>query len=279
MTRRELQPAMIGSVLLHVTVAVLLLISWNFGRNLKVGSVVPVTIVAHAPAEPKPAEQAPVEQEAQAETPQPEAPPTPPPPAPRPTPAPPKPAPPTPKPVPPQPTPKPVAKVEPKPVPAPPPKPQPPAQAKPQKSLDFDALSASIASMSKSAAKAPSAATRGPTQAQTSPVARQSQGTAISASAMSGLVDALKKHWNPNCSVEGARDVKLKVTFDVDAVGQVVNGSANAHGSENSSNPVVKAAAERAIRSVYTVATLRLITKDFYGQRVNANFDGNEACP
>ena len=61
--------------------------------------------------------------------------------------------------------------------------------------------------------------------------------------------------------------------------GQVDPGSASAGASENSSNPVVKAAAERAIRSVYTVAALKLITPDFYGQRVSANFTGNEACP
>ena len=277
MIRRELQPAMIGSVLLHVTVAVLLLVSWNFNRNLKVGSVVPVTIVSQAPAEPKPAEQAPVEQQAQADEPEPLAPPTPPPPAPKPTPAPPKPAPPPPKPTPPAPTPKPTPKVEAKPTPAPPPKPPPPAQAKPQKSLDLDALSASISSLNKSAkATAPA---KGPAQAQTSPTPRQTQGTAISGLAMNGLVDQLRRHWNPNCGVEGARDVKIRVTFSVSPNGEVNPGSANANGAENSANPVVKAAAERAVRSVYTVSAMKLIAPDFYGQRVTANFAGNEACP
>jgi outer membrane biosynthesis protein TonB len=278
-TRREIQPAMIGSVLLHVTVAVLLLISWTFNRNLKVGSVVPVTIVSQAPAEPKPAEQAPVEQQAQADEPEPQAPPTPPPPAPKPTPAPPKPVPPPPKPTPPQPTPKPTPKVETKPVPAPqPPKPAPPqAQAKPQKSLDLDALSASISSLNKST-KA-TAAQKGPAQAQTAPVARQTQGASISGMAMNGLVDQLRRHWNPNCTVEGARDVKIRVTFSVSPNGEVNPGSANANGAENSPNPVVKAAAERAVRSVYTVSAMKLIAQDFYGQRVTANFAGNEACP
>ena len=42
---------------------------------------------------------------------------------------------------------------------------------------------------------------------------------------------------------------------------------------------VVRAAAERAVRSVYEVAALKLISPDFYGQRVSANFTGNEACP
>ena len=278
---------MIGSVLLHVTVAILLLISWNFSKSIKVGAVVPVTIVSQIPAEPAPAEAGPVEQQAQAPDPKPEPKPEPrpePQAAPKPAPPPPKPAPkPTPAPPPkptPSPTPKP-AKVEPpKPTPA---KPQPQAQAqpqaKPQKSLDLDALSASISSLSKSSPAKPSATAKGPTQAATSPTPRQTTGTAISGLAMSGLVDALNKHWNPNCAIEGARAVKLRVSFDVDGSGQVVPRSADAHGSENSPNAVVKAAAERAIRSVYTVGAMHLITRDFYGQHVTANFDGNEACP
>ncbi|HEV7383686.1 MAG TPA: energy transducer TonB, partial [Phenylobacterium sp.] len=98
MIRREIQPAMLGSVLLHATVAVALLVSWNFARDLKVGSVVPVTIVSQAPAtDVRKAEQAPVEQTAQADEPVPQAPLESTPPAPEPKPAPP---PPTPKPTP-----------------------------------------------------------------------------------------------------------------------------------------------------------------------------------
>src|ERR1700704_824164 len=111
MIRRELSPAMMGSVLLHTTVAVALLISWNFTRDLKVGSVVPVTIVSHAPAtEVREAEQAPVGQTVQADEPVPQAPlQSTPPPEPKPAPAPPKPTP-TPKVVPPEPAPKPAPK-------------------------------------------------------------------------------------------------------------------------------------------------------------------------
>jgi protein TonB len=271
---------MLGSLLLHTTVAVALLISWNFSRDLKAGSVVPVTIVSHAPPseDVKPAEQAPVEQTAQTEEPTPEAPPqsSPPVPTPKATAPTPKPEP-TPKPAPPTPAPKPTPKLmpEPKPVPAPAPaKPAPPA--KPQKSLDLDALSASISSMAKSSK--PSSAAKGAARPETAPVARQTQGTGVSALAMNGLVAQLRRHWHPNCEVEGARDVNILVTFSVGSGGQVDPGSANAHGSETSANPIVKAAAERAIRSVYEVGALKLIAPDFYGQRVNATFPGNEAC-
>ncbi|HEY3949518.1 energy transducer TonB [Phenylobacterium sp.] len=268
---------MIGSVLLHVTVAVLLMISWSFTRNLKVGEVVPVTIVTHAPAEPKPAEQAPVEQQAQAPEPQPQAPPPPPPP--KPTPAPPKPIPPPPKPVPPAPTPKPIPKVEPKPAPPPkpqPPQPQPKAQAKPQKSLDLDALSASISSMAKPATKAPSAATRGPAQAQTSPTPHPTLGAAQSAAAIRGLSDELQRRWNPNCDVEGGRDVKLKVIFTIGEGGQVVgNATAQIIGPVT---PVSRAAQGRAVSAVYAAAPFRNLPQEFYGQRITVNFNAQEAC-
>src|SRR3954462_3134494 len=125
-----------GSVLLHTTVAVLLLVSWNFGRNLKEGSVVPVTIVSRAPdADLRPAEEAPVEQTAQTEEPVPQAPLQSTPPAPEPQ-APPPPPPPAPTPnPPPPPKPEPIPKVV-KPIPAPTPvKAAPPA--KPEKSLDL----------------------------------------------------------------------------------------------------------------------------------------------
>src|SRR5690242_4425343 len=92
-----------GSVALHAAVAAALLISWRHPRDLKIGAVVPVTIVSNAPAaELSPAIESPEPpQTAQVEQPTPQAPPEPVPPAPTPapTPAPPKAAPP-PKPAP-----------------------------------------------------------------------------------------------------------------------------------------------------------------------------------
>lgn len=268
---------MIGSVLLHVTVAVLLMISWSFTRDLKVGAVVPVTIVSHAPAaEPKPAEQAPVEQPAQAPEPTPAPEPAPPPPAPKPAPAPPKPTPPPPKPAPPAPTPKPVPKVEPKPVAAAPPKPQPQAQAKPQKSLDLDALSASISSLSKSTSAKPAAAAKGVAQAQTSPAPRQTLGAAESAAAIRGLTEELQRRWNPNCEVEGGRDVQVRVTFMLGQGGQVVGEV----GSQirGPATPVARTAADRAVSAVYAAAPFRALPKEFYGEKIAVNFNAREAC-
>lgn len=277
MTRREISPAMMGSVLLHATVAIALLISWNFTRDLKVGSVVPVTIVSHAPpTDVRAAEQAPVEQTAQTEEPVPEAPlqSTPPAPEPKPTPAPPKP---TPKVVPP-PTPKPVpvptpakAAPTPKPVPA---KPAPPA--KPEKSLDLDALSASLSKMARPATPRASSAAKGAARSETALQARPALGTGQAAAAMSGLADELQRRWNPNCTVEGGRDVQVRVTFTIGAGGQVVGDATSQIKSGQSE--VARAAAERAVRAVYAAAPFRALPREFYGEKIAVNFNAREAC-
>ena len=82
MRRVAVPPAAVGSFALHGAVALAVMISWG-SRDLKVGSVVPVTIVSNAPdRDTRPAEQGPVAQSAMTETPVPEAPPEPvPPPA------------------------------------------------------------------------------------------------------------------------------------------------------------------------------------------------------
>jgi periplasmic protein TonB len=267
---------MLGSVLLHATVAVALLISWNFTRDLKVGSVVPVTIVSRAPdMDVRPAEEAPVEQTAQTETPTPEAPPQSTPPAPTPKAvAPPQPE---PKPLPPTPAPKPTPKVAPtpKPVPAPAPaKAAPPA--KPEKSLDLDALSASISSMSKAAAPKPSSAAKGPARAETAAVARQTPGTGLSAAALTGLTDELQRRWNPNCDVEGGRDVQVRVVFTLGAGGQVV-GDVTPQ-IKGAATPVARTAAERAVSAVYAAAPFRNLPREFYGDKIAVNFNAREAC-
>ncbi len=266
MIRRETSPALLGSLLLHVTFAALLLISWNFTRDLKVGSVVPVTIVSEAPpSDARPAEQAPIEQTAATEDPAPAAPlqSTPPAPQPKPTPQPPKPAP-EPKLVKPTPTPTPAR-------PAPP--------AKPEKTLDLDALSASISRMSKPAAAKPSSAAKGQAKAETAPQARPALGAAELAAASSGLTDELQKRWHLNCDVEGARDVVVKALFNLGASGQVV-GQPTAK-VISARNAVSEAGAESAVRAVYAASgspSFRSLPRDFYGQTISVTFSAPEAC-
>lgn len=266
MKRTEVSPAFVGSLALHGTVLAMLLVSWRFSHELKIGTAVPVTIVANAPeTNLRAAEQAPQEQVAQTETPVAEAPPqaTPPKPQPTPTPPPPKPVPTPPKPE------KPIEKPVEKPAPQ---KPTPPA--KPEKKLDLDALEASLA---KSVPAKPSSAAKGPAHAETALQARPDAGTGLAAAAMNGLAAELQRRWNPNCDVEGGRDVIVKVAFQLGAGGNV-SGDVSSQIMRGGSGAVAQAAAERAVRAVYAASPFRALPREFYGQRITVNFNAREAC-
>jgi len=257
--RFEVSPAALGSIALHVGVAAAFMISWG-SRDLKVGSVVPVTIVASAPdVDTRPAVQGPETLPAQTETPVAEAPP--------------EPAPPPPQPAPPPPSPK----AAPKPAEKPP---APAAKAPPkpaEKSLDLDALAASLTRPARNAPQRPSSAPKGATRAETAPVARQTVGTGLAAgAALQGLAEELQRRWNPNCEVEGGRDVLVRVTFQLGVGGQVVGDV----GSEikGARTPVSQAAADRAVRAVYAAAPFRGLPREFYGDRIAVNFNAREAC-
>ena len=270
--RSEFSGAMLASTLLHAGVIVAAMISWPWARQLPLGSAVPINIVANAPVtDLAPAEQGPDDLPAQTEEPVPEAPapPAAPAPAPQPVPPPPKPA--------PAPAPAPKAAPVPKPAPTPKPAPAKPAEKAPkpapkaEKGLDLDALAASLPGAQRSSAA------KGPSRQATAPEARPDLGSGQAAAAIAGMSDEIQKRWNPNCNVEGGRDVRLKVSFTLGGGGQVV-GQVGAHGAENSADPVVKAAAERAIRAVYAAAPFTRLPRSLYGQRFDLNFKTSEAC-
>lgn len=272
--RTNISPAAAGSLLLHLLVVAAMLISWPWARDLKVGNVVPVNIVSNAPStDLRPAEQAPQEQTAQTEAPVPDAPvqdvtpePTP---DPVPTPAPPTPkAAPTPRPAPPQPAPKPAAKT-------PAPQKAAPAQktAKPSE-LDFDALLASVSKSSKGGRQ--SSAEKGANRPETARQARPDLGKGLAASALAGLADELQRRWNPNCDVEGGRDVQIRTTFTLGISGNVL-GDVRSE-VRGPATPVAQAAAERATRAVYAAAPFKNLPPELYGQRVGVNFNAREAC-
>lgn len=259
MTRIERSPAMAASVLLHLTIAALFMVSWRFTRDLRVGAVVPVTIVSNAPAtDLRPAEQAPQDQAAMTEAPVPDALPQSSPQQPLPAPA----------PAPPQPQ---AAKPETR---ATPQKPQP--KATPEKGLDLDALAASLRSTARSAQARPSSAARGPARAETAQQARAAMGSGEAAAALNGLTEELQRRWNPNCEVEGGREVQVRLVFTLGAGGQVVGQV----GSQirGQVNAVSQAAAERAVRAVYAAAPFRNLPRQFYGDRIAVNFNAREAC-
>lgn len=271
-TRSDFSAAMLVSVLLHGGALIAALISWP-KAPAQVGTTVPVNIISNATyTDLRAAAQAAQEQMATTEQPVPDAPPEAAVEAPLPDPLPPAPAPqpaptPTPvKPAPAKPTADPIAKGQQKPA------------AKPQKALDLDALSASIAKSRPAGGKTSSAA-KGPNKQETALEARAAAGAGkgVSASALAGLVSQIERRWNPNCEVEGGRDVRVRVTFTLSATGQVV-GAVVAGGQESSSNPVVRAAAERAIRAVRQAAADKALPREVYGQAWAPTFNAQEAC-
>ena len=283
----EFSAAMVASALLHAGVIVSALIAWPWSRPLPMGGAVPINIVANAPSTNlAPAIEAPEETPAQTEDPVLDASPTPAAPEPAPTPTPPAP---TPKAAP-QPAPKPVpTPAAPTPKPAPAPKPKPPAAKPPEKAapaakpapkssgLDLDALAASVAKSAKSSGAQRSSAAKGESRPATAREARPDLGSGQAAAAVAGMTDELQRRWNPNCEVEGGRDVRIRVTFTLSSSGQVL-GQPDAGGKERSANPVEKAAAERAIRAVFAAAPFRDLPRQFYGDRIAVNFNAREAC-
>jgi len=278
--RDQLTPALIGSAALHALVAALFMISWPWAKELKVGSVVPVKIVTNAPTtDVRPAIEAPEEQTAAVDEPVPaqslQAPAPPEPvPAPAPKAAPPPPAP-TPKPTPPAPTPKPAPVAEKAPT-KPQPTPAKPTPATKSTDVDLDRLLASV-SGGRQAPAQKSSAVRGPARQETARQARPAVGAGLAANALAGLSEELQRRWNPNCEVEGGREVQIRVTFTLGANGQVV-GDVSAGGEERSANAVVQTAADRAIRAVYAAAPFRTLPREFYGERIAVKFNAREAC-
>lgn len=293
--RRLNAPAWLGSALLHAGLAVLLLAPWARPKEIRIGAAVPVNIVANAPqtnlrSAVEAAEAAPPQTEVPApdqpmETVSQEPDPTPAPPQPRPAPPEPRtqpaprPAPPTPAP---RPTPAPQPTAAPKPAPAPRPQQpaaRPAAPAKPapaQREMDFDALLSSLGKPAKAAGAARANAQQGPSRPETAPQGRPDLGSGLMASAIAGLSDELQRRWNPNCEVEGGREVQIRTTFVLGPSGQVIGDVTSQ--VRAGSGGVAQAAAERATRAVYAAAPFTNLPRELYGQRIAVNFNAREAC-
>ncbi len=97
-----------------------------------------------------------------------------------------------------------------------------------------------------------------------------------------GLADKLSRLWNPNCSVEAAAGINIKVHFRLSAQGWVVGQPELAAGqSLNSSDAIFNAAAARALSAVgrgqpYTDVLNPAHFADWRDMVVN--FNAKQAC-
>jgi len=271
---RSLTPALLAAAALHLAVFAALVFLARPTEPLSVGASVPINIVANAPnTDTRAAEAAPAPQPAQAETPVAEAPPAPAPPAPKI--APPRPAPPAPA------QPKPPSK--PKAAPASSPTPTPTktkpaaAQAKAPATKDafsLDALQARISRAASSSPPKPAGGKKGAPQRETALQARPDIGPGVSANDVAGLSQLLQRLWNTNCDADGGDTVVVPVRFTVDEDGRVI-GRVSAGGQETSSDPVVFAAARRAIDAVHAAAPYAQV---YRGKAFKVIFDAKKAC-
>lgn len=260
-------PALAASIALHASVLIAGLIAWPWlNPPAKLPQVVPVTLVtADDQASMRSAEAAPTPTPAATETPTPEAAPQAPAPEPSPTPVKaPAPAPAPPKPAPSKPTPKP-----------PPAKAQP---TKPDKTLDLDALAASLSAPNKSAGAKQSSAMRGPNRAQTALKTQTSagSGSVVANGAVASMAAELQRLWNPDCEVAGG-DIVITITYRLQPNGRLLGAPTSS--AENSTDPVVKAASDRAKRAVYAAAPFEDLPAAYYnGQSINVPFNAKQAC-
>ena len=277
-SRTQRSPALIASALAHAAILAAALIVWPlFNKPLPLGKVVPVTLVTTGPpAEEAAAVKAPKPAPAATPTPVPEE---------KPEPAPVRPAPPTP-PVP-SAAPRPQLKVKPTPVKQTPslkPAPAASAQRASRQDLDLDALMASIDAQRTRPAGRPSSGQVGPMRPRTALAASEGHGqdSHMSGDERQGLADKLSRLWNPNCSVEAAAGINIKVHFRLSAQGWVVGEPELAGGqSLNSSDPIFNAAAARALSAVgrgqpYTDVLNPAHYSDWRDMVVN--FNAKQAC-
>ncbi|HYE47753.1 MAG TPA: hypothetical protein VEA44_18440 [Caulobacter sp.] len=250
--RRQIAPALIASLAVHVGLAALALYAWPQASKPLAIAGVPVTIVSDGPPELRKTIEGPEELDALTEEP---------------------------IPLPPEP----VAPEAPIPAPEPPKtkpaeKPKPPPQPSPGKraELDFDDLESRI---NKSGGGQPkSGGKKGPTRPPTSPTPKPDGklGGGPQGFALEGLQAQVQRRWRPNCWAEGARSVRIIVEFNLSPMGRllddpkVVGRSGPAHllGPEEA----------RVLAAIRQAEPFRDVPDGLAGQRIKMNFNVVSAC-
>jgi hypothetical protein len=95
-------------------------------------------------------------------------------------------------------------------------------------------------------------------------------------SALGVLAAELQRRWNPNCEVEGGSSVDIKVGFRLIQGGRIA-GDVESSGAA-ATDPVVKAASDRAVRAVRQAAPFESLPQELFGQKIVVNFNAKQAC-
>ena len=252
MARRRdesLTPAFLAALALHLGLLAWITFFPQPTSILPMGTAVPINIVSSAPlTDSRKAEAAPVVQEARTEAPVVAAK-----------------------------APEPRAAAAPVVVKTAPPKPSPRSKVQPPPpSLNLDALQASLARSAHAAPAHPAFAKRGLAQIETDLQARVDAGRGVSQSDQQGLQQLLERLWNPNCAVEGGDAVIVPVRFHIGLDGRP-DSRVNAGGLESSPDPILAAAARRAIDAVHQGAPYAVQYRG-QPQPFRVNFNAKSAC-
>jgi outer membrane biosynthesis protein TonB len=266
-TRSYLAPGL--SIALHLSVLVAGLVAWPWlSRPVKVMAVTPVTIVTTGPVtDVSAALQAETVAQAATENPVPDAPAQAQPPEPMPS-----------KP--------PVPKLEPKPVTISKPTPSPtakPVPPKPAPSLDLDALASRIRPNAQPQPNRASSAAKGPSHSQTDLVMRPAigQGRATAVDGYQAIQARLARLWNPNCGVEGAANIVIKVRLSLAPGGRLIAASlVDEQRIMQSGDGVLQAAGTRALTAVSRAAPYAELPTETYAdwRSFVVSFDARQIC-
>ena len=115
-----------------------------------------------------------------------------------------------------------------------------------------------------------------PPRKPTPPTTPSGGGAPVSANARAVIEEALRRVWNANCDVPAGAQTNIEVTFQLDSSGRLVGEIHSA--AENSSDPIVRTAFERAVRAINQAKPFPRLPLGFPGGSVTAPFDAKQAC-
>src|SRR5215217_1356903 len=247
--RSGISPALAVSAVVHIgALLAVIFLGGLFKKPLELGGGVPVTLVAEGPPILRDAPEADEEQLAQTEEPSP--------------------LPPEPEPAPPEPT----------PAPTPVANPTPAKKPQPRQELDFDRLLSDGQSSKPARPAKPAGGRQGPAKPDTTLKAGTSKGDISQASKgyLLTLGTDLGRRWNPNCEVEGGGNVDIRVSFRVSTNGRLL--AAPESSADGASDPVIRAASDRAKRAVRQTEPFDTLPPELYGEKITVRFNGKTAC-
>lgn len=276
-SRSYLAPSL--SIALHLSVLAAGLVAWPWLKSpVRVMAVTPVTVISTGPiTDVSAALQAQAVAQAATENPVPDAPAQAQPPVPNPRQA--------PEPVAqPRPDPSPAAALKPIPIPKPFLAPSPkPVSAKPAPSLDLDALASRIRPAAPPQPSRASSAAKGASQSQTDLVMRPAigQGRASTVDVLQAISARLARLWNPNCGVEGAANIVVKVRLTLAPGGRLIRANLiDEQKILQSGDGVLQAAGTRALTAVARAAPYAELPAETYAdwRSFVVSFDARQIC-